>query len=127
MLQNDYIMRLIQQLISAIRRSLLENKEEPDKRAGAIEEAIGETVNMDPALLFSLEPESMAMMLSIGGMVDENLCGYIVESMLYEAKLLDEARNESRAELRRAQALALAHAFGYVVGDCDLFKEIEQT
>jgi hypothetical protein len=124
MLQNDYIMRLIQQLMGAIRRSLLEGKEEPDKRADAIEEAIGQTVNMDPALLFSLEPESMALMLSIGGTVDEKLCGYLVESILCEAKFLDEAHDMSRAELRRAQAFALANTFGYQVGDCDLLNQL---
>jgi hypothetical protein len=126
MLQNDYIMRLILQLIAAIRRSLLETDAEPRERADAIEEAIGQTVNMDPELLFSLEPESMVTMLSIGGTVDVELCGYIVESMLYESKLLDGS-DAPRATLRSAQARALASSFGYTIGDCDLIHAAEQA
>lgn len=127
MLQNDYLMRMIMQLVAAIRRSLLERDREPLEKAEEIEAAVGQIVNMDPDLLFSLEPESMVTMLSIGDSVDMGTCGYLVESIMCEASFLDEAGDGAKAALRREQARALAAAYGYRVGDVDITQEPDDT
>lgn len=123
MLQNDYLMRMILQLIAAIRRALLEQNREPGQKAEDVEAAVGQIVNMDPDLLFSLEPDSMVTMMQIDGSLDTETCGYVVESILYEADFLDEAGQGQKAALRREQAQALAGAYGYTIGEKDILAE----
>ncbi|MGI6216515.1 MAG: hypothetical protein ACOYIK_02765 [Coriobacteriales bacterium] len=114
MLQNDYIMRMILDLAMMMRRAF----NLPDRDKGDctddIEAAVGEAVNIDPHLFFSLEPESAVALLDMGD-VDDELATYVTRAMFYEAKILESEGNITTATLRRRQAVAICKKYGVEV------------
>jgi hypothetical protein len=122
MFQNDYLMRMILQMVQAIQRALEETRGDPEESAQEIERVVGEAVDIEASLFFSLSPESMVSMLQIGNF-DEQLGGYVLRSIYYEAELLEKAGYTQRADLRRAQADAVAKAYGYEITPEDLSPE----
>jgi len=118
MFENDYIMRMILQLVSVIQRSLLLRDLSPEVEAKDIEDAVGNAIDIDARLFFSLAPESMVSMLQLGSF-DEQLSGYVLRSMYYEADILEKAGDIQRASLRRSQADAIAKAYGADVTPAD--------
>ena len=122
MFQNDYLMRIILQFVAALQRALREQNMKPEEKAGDLEQLVGDAVNIDPRLLFSLAPESLVAMLQIGDF-DEHIGGYVLRSMYMEAEILEEAGMLERASLRRAQADAIAQAYGFNVTATDVLPE----
>jgi hypothetical protein len=119
---NDYLMRIILQFVAALQRALREQNMTPEEKAGTLEQAVGDAVNIDPRLLFSMDPESLVSMLQLGDF-DEEIGGYVLRSMYFEADILDEAGHVQRADLRRAQADAIARAYGFDVTPADVAPE----
>ena len=113
MLQRDYLMRLISLFVESIQRSLHQSKVDGDPRAAAdtLEAMIGEATDIDGAILLSLAPESIASVMQVAA-VDPKVTGYIVKSLVLAADYLDEAGDADIADLRRAQASAIAEAYG---------------
>ncbi|MDR1713968.1 MAG: hypothetical protein LBR39_07465 [Coriobacteriales bacterium] len=122
MFENDYLMRMIMQLATVLRKMLLEHPNDPLETAEDIERAIGNAVDIDPDLLFSFDPDSMVSMLQLGNF-DEHLSGYVLRSMYYEASILEQAGQTQRADLRRAQADAVAKAYGVEISPEDLSEQ----
>ena len=122
MFENDYLMRIFLQFIAALKRALRQHTVSPEARAADLEQLVGEAVNIDARLLFSLAPESLVSMLQIGEF-DEGLGGYILRSMYLEADLLEEAGLYERANLRRSQADAIARAYGFDITAEDATSE----
>lgn len=118
MFQNDYLMRIIMQFVVALQRALRDHESKPDEKAAELEQLIGNAVNIDAHLLLSMEPESVVSMLQIGDF-DEQLGQYVLRSLYVEANLLDEAEQHEVADLRRAQADAIAKAYGINVSSRD--------
>lgn len=111
MFENDYIMRMIMQLTRVLRRSLLKEHPSPEAETQDIEGRVAEALDLDPRLMFKLEPESLVSLLQLGN-VDPVLAVYAVRSMYYESDLLEEQGELDKAELRRQQADAIAEAYG---------------
>ena len=111
MFEQDYLMRIIAQLLGAIRRSMerAAGEEDPDGAASALDMALG-----DEALL-SLAPESLASVLQVSG-VDPHLTEYIARSLMLSGRYHGEAGRPDVAELRQAQGRAVAAAFGHELG-----------
>lgn len=111
MLKNDYILQMILQIGTLIRKVIglpeIERKDSLDD----IEEAVGEAVNIDHKLLFSLDPDSMASLLSVGD-VDEKLARFVSHAILLESRILEAEGEISMAQIRADQAKAIADAFG---------------
>ena len=122
MFENDYLMRIILQFVAALQRALREQGVRPEVKAADLEQLVGEAVSIDARLLFSLAPESLVSMLQLGDF-DEGLAGYVLRSIYLGADLLDEAGMPERANLRRAQADAIAKAYGYDVSPADAAPE----
>ena len=122
MFENDYLMRIILQFVAALKRALRHQNIRPEDKAADLEQLIGEAVNIDARLLFSLAPESLVSMLQIGDF-DEGLGGYILRSMYLEADLLEEAGLYERANLRRSQADAIVKAYGFDITAEDATSE----
>ena len=99
MFEQDYLMRIIAQLLGAIRRSMerAAGEEDPDGAARA------------------LAPESLASVLQVSG-VDPHLTEYIARSLMLSGRYHGEAGRADMAELRRAQGRAVAAAFGHELG-----------
>lgn len=113
MFEQDYLVRMLMQLIQGIRRSLELAKGGNDPKASAdmIEATIGEATDIDGTVLLSLSPDSIASILQVSG-TDPDVVEYVSRSLLLAADYLDEAEDFSTAQLRREQGLALAGAYG---------------
>lgn len=122
MFLNDYLMRIILQFVVALQKALREKNMTPAQKAAGLENAVGEAVNIDARLLFSMDPDSLVSMLQLGDF-DEVLGGYVLRSIYLEAEILEEAGHAQRAELRRAQADAIARAYGFDVSPADVSPE----
>ena len=122
MFENDYIMRMILQLTRALQRSLLKEYPTPDMEIRDIEGRVAEALDLDPRLMFKLEPESLVSVLQLGN-VDPVLAIYAVRSIYYESDLLEANGDLERAELRRRQADAIAQAYQLDVTPVDASPE----
>lgn len=114
MLEQDYLMRQLLQLFAAIARAH-QRREEADDPLGAaeiLEQAIGEATDMDGATLLSLSPETIAHIVAVSG-IDPNVVEFVARSMLLESVYLSQAGRERLANLRAAQAQALAKEFAF--------------
>ena len=109
-IREDYLMRQILDLAIAIAREMRRRSgDDPD--IDELERAIGDTVNMDPELFFSLDPDSMVLMLQIGELGDD-AAAYVVHAMLIDAMFLQAEGKIGLGELRQRQAEAIASAYG---------------
>ena len=122
MFENDYIMRMILQLARVLRRSLIKEYPSPDMEIRDIEGKVAEALDLDPRLMFKLEPESLVDLLRLGN-VDPVLAIYAVRSIYYESDLLEENGELEKAELRRRQADAIAEAYDIEVTLADASPE----
>jgi len=121
------------QLGYILRKSWLGHFDNSFEELEEIENAIGDAVDMDHKLMFSLTPESVVSMLQIGDF-DPELGGYIVRALFYEADLLEKLGRIGTADLRRAQANAIAEAYSVDVSIADAspealeeyFKQLEE-
>lgn len=129
MLEQDYIMRLIQQLIQAMIHAVsvsgmhldeeypddadVDGVQTPDPLGAAqlLEISFGECIGMDQEPLLALSPESFAGVLQISG-VDRELVHHLVKCLQLESEILEQAAYPVKAELRASQAAALAAAYG---------------
>lgn len=115
MFEQDYLMRMIMQLIEGIQRSMEKgdgDEEDPAAAADMLEGAIGAAVDMDGGVLLSLSPDSIAGILHATG-TDEGVSEYVGRSLYLESSYLADAGNSELANLRLEQARALARAYGF--------------
>ena len=127
MFEQDYLMRMILQLVEGIRRSmeLSRNKHDPESAAELLEATIGQATNLDGSVLLSLAPESIANILQVSG-TDPAVVEFVGRSLLLESEYLQEAGNFETAQLRASQAQALAQAYGFPLGDRET-PEVEMS
>ena len=92
MLQQDYLMRMIMQLIQGIRKSMRRAVDEKDPEAAAdmLEATVGEATELDGAVLLSLSPESIASVVQISG-TEPRVVEYICRTLMLEADYLRDA------------------------------------
>jgi len=119
MLQNDYLMRIIFQMVEILRKSLREERTDPSASSAELEQSLANAVDMEPSLFFSLAPESMVTLLSLGDF-DSRLAPYLVRGMALDAELLEQSGRADTASLRRSQLDSLARAYGLEVTEADL-------
>ena len=114
MFERDYLMRFFELFIQAIRRSWTraKGKDDPLGAASMLEEAIGQATEIDGGILLSLEPESMASVISVSG-TDPRVTEYVARSLMLSADYRRQAGDDALADLRLAQAQALAEAYGF--------------
>jgi len=105
-----------------LQRSLLKEYPTPDMEIRDIEGRVAEALDLDPRLMFKLEPESLVSVLQLGN-VDPVLAIYAVRSIYYESDLLEANGDLERAELRRRQADAIAQAYQLDVTPVDASPE----
>ncbi|MCL2632520.1 MAG: hypothetical protein FWD45_05500 [Coriobacteriia bacterium] len=122
MFENDYIMRMILQYLRFLRQALQQKHKDPREAAMDIEQQIGQAVNIDSSLLFSLSPDSMVAMLELSG-YDQRLAEYMVRAMALNASLLEQAGFINQADLRRQQLEALILSFRLEIEAAELTVE----
>lgn len=124
MFERDYLMRMLAQFFEALVRSVQKAQDERDPAAAAelLEDAIGVATEIDGATLLSLAPESIASIMQVSG-VEPQITEYVARSIQLEAQYLTEAGNDELATLRRAQAAAIAEAYGFALQNIPFSKE----
>jgi hypothetical protein len=122
MLQNDYLMRMIMQLIAAIQRSILREEPSPEEDAKEIEDAVGDAIDIDSDVFFSLAPESIPTILGLGNF-DKDIGDFVIRAIYYEASVLETGGFTEKAALRRAQADAICAAYDMGIAPEDLTPE----
>lgn len=123
MIKQDYLSRLIKEFSERVSISLDRALIKKDPQ-GVLdtEEAIGDLLELDPATVLVLEPESFALMVTLGG-TGEVVASYIAYALqkvadAYGKDAHASANKEAQvnlqelASLRRAQAQALLASFG---------------
>lgn len=112
MLQHDYLVEVIQQFVRVALSPLSRALEDHDlEAAGEVEEAIGDLLQLDPETAMALAPESLVTMMQLAGTGDA-LSGYAAYALDRLADAYEGAGERELAETRRAQAEAVAAAFG---------------
>lgn len=126
MYEQDYLLRLISQLVQAILHAQnmvkraekggeeqegTQEENDPLGAATMLEIAFGEAIEMSPDPVLSLAPESMAGVLQVSG-VDLQLAPHLVECLLLEADYLRLGGRPGLGDLREKQAEALALVYG---------------
>lgn len=120
MFERDYICKLIADLLLGIVKSLQasEREENPYLAAQLLETAIGNAVDMDASVFLSLSPESMSSIMAISHTDDEST-EYIARSLMLASEYNEKAGSPEIAQLRRAQAYAVADAYGHDISDME--------
>jgi hypothetical protein len=111
--QSDYILRIIEQMGSLIRRALERFREggDPEESLELTEQAVGLAVDMDPSLFLRLDPPSMASFLQIGS-TDDRQISQLAEALEVQAEILEESGALVAAQARREQVRALRGLLG---------------
>lgn len=126
MFERDYLLRLIAELGAAIRHTLQQRQQLPDRNATdsaeMLEAAIGVATELDGVTLLSLSPESIAQVVSVSG-TDPRVTEYVARSLLLCSHYYAEDGNDVLADLRAQQAFALAEAYGYELTEEDATPE----
>ncbi|NTW29554.1 MAG: hypothetical protein HGA39_09375 [Coriobacteriia bacterium] len=106
--QNDYILRIIEQMGSAIRRAFQRFREggAAEESIDVLDQAIGLTVDMDPQLFLRLAPHSMVSFLEISN-YDDRVARKVAEALELEAEILESEGSIIDAGTRREQAAAI--------------------
>jgi hypothetical protein len=105
--QQDYILRLIEQLGAMIREALGKLRgRDPEVRPGLAGEAIGLALSMDPSTASCLTPASLSALLTLGE-VDTRVMTLLQEALDIEARACDDRGDYVTATLRRDQAEAI--------------------
>ena len=111
MIHKDYFMRMIEEIVTMVRMGLRLPEDDRDGWLDDLEKAVGDAVQADPDLFFSLDPESVVEMLDTAE-IDENLGSYVVHAIVLEATMLEAEGQMATADLRRRQARAIAEHLG---------------
>ncbi len=113
-IKNDYLLDQIARFVEGILASIDRMRSGGVADAvGGFEAVVGDVLDMDPETALSLSPASLVTMMQLSA-VDESLAGYAVYALGRAADAYD-AQGNPVSQVRRAQAQALADAYGFAV------------
>jgi hypothetical protein len=106
--QNDYVLRLIEQMGAALRLATRRFAEgaSADESLEATDDAIRAVVDIEPSLFLRMSPASMASLLEISNL-DDRLVTKLAEALLLQADILQSEASIVEAGVRREQAAAV--------------------
>jgi hypothetical protein len=105
--QQDYVLRLIEQLGAVIRAALARLRHKgSDERPEVAGQAIGLALSMDSSMAANLTPASLTALLQLGE-VDGRVMALLQQALDIEATAYDDRGDYATAMLRRDQAEAI--------------------
>lgn len=118
MFERDYLVKMLVDLAAAIRRSLsaARGEKDLDSACQTLENSISQATDLDGSVLLTLAPESIASVLQVAN-TDPRVVIYIAHSMLLQSHYLEQLGDNTKAELRKKQANALAAAYNIALPD----------
>ena len=123
MIEHDYIEEIIQKFVAAVMEPLRRALAGGDLAAcETVEQQIAEMLSLSSATAMNLAPESLCTMMLLSG-IGDSVAGYTAWSMLRLADAYDMAGQPQIADLRRAQAEAVAREFMWDINEAP--KEFE--
>ncbi len=111
MLQRDYVLEIIGQLVEGVSRALRRAAAGEKDGLLAAEQEIGELLELDHATALALAPDSLVTMMVLSGMGD-SVAAYVCYALERLARLYERTGDEDTAGLRHLQAKAVAESFG---------------
>lgn len=111
MLQHDYLLEIIGRFVESVSDALTCMLRDGDMgRAGEVEDAIGELLDLDAHTAMSLSPQSLVTMMTLSG-VGESVAAYVSYVLERLARAYEKDGDARLAAVRRSQAEAIARAF----------------
>lgn len=117
MLERDYILEVIETFVDTVAFSLRGAfiRHNPAE-AQQTEHALAELMDLDAKTAFSLSPESLVTMMHLSGIGDAT-ASYVSYTLGKLADAYERMGEKNKGEVRRAQARAVAVAFGWQLSD----------
>jgi arylsulfatase A-like enzyme len=113
-IKNDYLLDMIARFVESLVQAMGKGRDGRQVEAlVAYEDVVGTVLDMDPEVALALSPASLVTMMQISA-VDESLAVYAAYALERAAQVYDAA-GDACAQLRRAQAAAVADAYGFPV------------
>ena len=114
MLQRDYLTEMVRRFANVLARRLRVALLDTDPEAiKDLEDAVGSLLDLDGVTAMSLDPSSLVTMMELSGVAD-SLASYANYALRRIADAYD-AQGNPVSQVRRAQAEALADAYGFAV------------
>ena len=111
MLQHDYLLEVIGRFVESVSDALTCMLRDGDMgRAGEVEDAIGELLDLDAHTAMSLSPQSLVTMMTLSG-VGESVAAYVSYVLERLARAYEKDGDTRLAAVRRSQAEAIAQTF----------------
>jgi len=105
--QNDYVLRLIEQMGALIRRAMEQSRTGGSEETYELaEQALGLALDMDPRIAARLSPQSLASMLELSSL-DDRVLELVAQALEVEAEAREFDGGVVEARLRRDQAAAV--------------------
>ncbi len=109
MFQSDYILRVIEQFGTVLRKMLASLREaRPEEALELSEQAIGIALDMDPELALSLDAESLIFLIGMGGNPDPVRLLMLAEALAIRFEALRDSGNLEAAEREKDRVLVIA-------------------
>ena len=113
MLQRDYLLEVIGKFVATIRHYLLPALLGKDRVAlDAAEDEIAELAGLGSEMGLDVTPDTLVMMMELSGVAD-SVASYAAWSLERASEAHRALGDVTTAELRHAQAVAIAEAFGW--------------
>lgn len=105
--QSDYVLRLIEQMGSLVRRALdLLREGDSEETYELAEEAVGLALDMDPTLAARLSPQSLASLVEMNNL-DDRVIELVGTALRVQGDVLEREGELVQARVRRDQSKAV--------------------
>lgn len=109
MFQSDYILRIIEQFSTVLRRMIASMREaRPEAALELSEEALGLALDMDPKLALSLDAESLMFLAGMGSEPDPVRLLLLAEVLAVRVEAFRASGEHEAAEREHARVLVVA-------------------
>ena len=113
MLERDYILMVITEFVRTVTEALrLSHFDRSEEAFQQVEAAVAELVGLDAQTAMSLSADSLVQVMVLSG-VGAGVAGHAAYALDRLADEYEDAGQEDVAEVRRAQAEAIAESFGW--------------
>ena len=113
MLERDYILMVLSEFVRMVMEALrLAHYDHTPEAFEQVEAAVSELIGLDPQTALALAPDTLVQVMVLSG-IGSTVAGHAAYTLDRLADEYEDAGQEEVAEIRRAQAEAIAESFGW--------------